>query len=80
MGWLGQNDDNQFIKSCALTVAVDGTEEGLIDCFKENHPCRAGFERLSVVQQAMSISGDKDHYEGITESDVEYACSDRYSL
>ena len=50
---------NSF-KSCALTIAVDGSEDGHIHCFKENQPCRAGLERLKVVQQAMSISRDKD--------------------
>ena len=30
-----------LFKSCALTVAVDGSEDGHIHCFKENQPCRA---------------------------------------
>ena len=63
-------------KSCALTVAVDGSEDGHIHCFKENQPCRAGLERLKVVQQAMSNSRDKDPFDGITESDVEDAAPD----
>lgn len=44
---------NSF-KSSTLTVAVDGSEDGHINCFKENQPCRAGLQRLKVVQQAMS--------------------------
>lgn len=44
---------NSF-KSRALTVAVNGSEDGHIHYFKENQPCRAGLERLKVVQQAMS--------------------------
>ncbi|RMX41294.1 hypothetical protein pdam_00017738, partial [Pocillopora damicornis] len=36
---------NSF-KSCALTVALDGLEDGHIHCFKENQPCRAGLQRL----------------------------------
>ena len=63
-------------KSCALTVAVDGSEDGHIHCFKENQPCRAGLERLKVVQQAMSNSRDKDPFDGITESDVEDVAPD----
>ena len=43
---------NSF-KSCALTVAVDGSDDGHIHCFKENQPCRAGLQRLKVVQQAI---------------------------
>ena len=66
---------NSF-KSCALTVPVDGSEDGYIHCFKENQPCRAGLERFKVVQQAMSNSRDKDPFDGITESDVEDAAPD----
>ena len=61
---------------CALTVALDGSEDGHIHCFKENQPCRAGLERLKVVQQAMSNSRDKDPFDGITESDDEDAAPD----
>ena len=66
---------NSF-KSCALTVAVDGLEDGHIHCFKENQPCRAGLQRLKVFQLAMSNSRDKDPFDGITESDVEDAAPD----
>ena len=66
---------NSF-KSCALTIAVDRSEDGNIHCFKENQPCRAGLERLKVAQQAMSNSCDKDSFDGITESDVEDAAPD----
>ena len=63
-------------KSCALTVAVDGSEDRHIHCFKENQPFRAGVERLKVVQQAMRNSRNKDPFDGITESDVEDAAPD----
>ena len=59
-----------------LTVAVDGSEDGHIHCFKENQPCRADLERLKVVQQAMSNSRDKDPFNGITEYGVEDAAPD----
>ena len=55
-------------KSCALTVAVDGSDE--------NQPCHAGLERLKVVQQAMSNSRNKDPFDGITKSNVEDAAPD----
>ena len=66
---------NSF-KSCELTIAVDRSEDGNIHCFKENQPCRAGLQRLKVVQQAMSNSRDKDPFDGITESDVQDAAPD----
>ena len=64
------------LKSCGLTVAVDGSEDGHIDCFKEKQPCHAGLERLKVIQQALSNPRDKDPFDGITESDVEDAAPD----
>ncbi len=57
---------NSF-NSCALTVAVDGSEDGQIHCFKENQPCHVGLERLKVVQQAMSNSRDKDPFDIVTD-------------
>ena len=53
-----------LFKSYALTVAVDGSENGHIHCFKENQPCDAGLERLKVVQQAMSNSREKVPWTG----------------
>ena len=65
-----------LFKSCALTVAVDGSENGHIHCFKENQPCDAGLERLKVVQQAMSNSRKQNTLDAITKSDVEDAAPD----
>ena len=36
-------------KSCALNIAIDGSEDELIHCFKENQPCSAGLQRLKVM-------------------------------
>ena len=67
---------NSF-KSCALTVEVDGSEDGHIHYVKENQPCHAGLERLKVVQQAMrKNSRDKDPFDGITESEVKDVAPD----
>ena len=72
---LRQSNDNKFIhaKSCALTVAVVGSENRHIHCFKENQPCHAGLKRLRGFQKTMSNSGTKYRFDGITESDVEKA-------
>ena len=40
---------NVFNKSCALNIAIDGSEDELIHCFKENQPCSAGLQRLKVM-------------------------------
>ena len=34
-------------KSCALNIAVDGSEDRLIHCFKEDQSCSAGLHRLA---------------------------------
>ena len=39
---------NECIKSCALNIAINGSEDELIQCFKENQPCSAGLQRLKV--------------------------------
>ena len=30
-------------KNCALNIVIDGSEDELIHCFKENQPCSAGY-------------------------------------
>ena len=47
---------------------MDGSEDRHIHCSKKKQPCRAGLERLKIVQQATSNSR-----EWVTESDVEDA-------
>ena len=63
-------------KTMIINLFKTWSEDGHIHCFKENQPCRAGLQRLKVVQQAMSNSRDKDPFDGITESDVEDAAPD----
>ena len=36
-------------KSCALNIAIDGSEYELIHCFKENQLCSAGLQCLKVM-------------------------------
>ena len=36
-------------KSCVLNIAIDGSEDELIHCFKENQSCSAGLQRLKVM-------------------------------
>ena len=77
VGWLEQNNDYQFIQELCVNRCC-GWIRGRThhDCFKENQPCRAGLERLKVVQQAMSRSRDKDPFDGITERDAKDAAPD----
>ena len=36
-------------KSCALNIAIDGSGDEFIHCFKENQPYSAGLQRLKVM-------------------------------
>jgi len=56
-----------------ILATRDGSEDGHIHSFKEKQPCRAVLESLKVVGQAVSISCDKDPFNGITKSDFDDA-------
>ena len=63
---------NSF-RSCALTVAVDGSEEEQIHCLKKGQPCHAGLDHLKTVHQAISASRWSDPYASVSLSDIEEA-------
>ena len=57
-------------KSCALNIAIDGSEDELIHCFKENQPCSAGLQRLKVM--ANTIDNEReDPFVLLSDSDEE---------
>ncbi|XP_044175381.1 uncharacterized protein LOC122958534 [Acropora millepora] len=63
---------NSF-KSCALTLAVDGSEDELIHCLKPSQPCHSGPALLKAVQQQLQQTLENDPFQDITLSDVEDA-------
>ena len=46
-------------KVCALTSAIDGSDDKDIQCFKEQQPCSAGFKLLT--QHIKFVSESKDN-------------------
>ena len=58
-------------RSCALTVAPDGSEDNQIHCLREGQPCNAGLDRLTSIQQAVSASRATDPLVDVTLSDIE---------
>ena len=40
--WQGISNETlaKSIKSCGLALAIDGTQDDLISCFKENKKCK----------------------------------------
>ena len=57
-------------KSCALNIAIDGSEDELIHCFKENQPCSAGLQRLKVMANTIDDERE-DPFVSLSDSDVE---------
>ena len=57
-------------KSCALNIAIDGSEDELIHCFKENQPCSAGLQRLKVMANTTDDEME-DPFVSLSDSDVE---------
>ena len=40
---------SDLLKHCILTVATDGSENLLINCFKPNQACAASLDRLGLI-------------------------------
>ena len=56
--------------SCALNIAIDGNEDELIHCFKENQPCSAGLQRLKVMANTIDDERE-DPFASLSDSDAE---------
>ena len=59
--------------SCALKLAVDGTEDSVIHCFKKGQPCKVGSEQLQAQLSALVESNVPNPFQAITDSDIEQA-------
>ena len=57
-------------KSCALNIAIDGSGDELIHCFKENQPCSAGLQRLKVMANTI-YDESEDPFVSLSDSDEE---------
>ena len=57
-------------KSCALNIAIDGSEDELIHCFKENQPCSTGLQRLKAMANTTDDERE-DPFVSLSDSYVE---------
>ena len=57
------------MKSCALNLAIDGSEDELITCFKKEKSCHAGADLLKC-QMDIIKEPENNPFEHITEGDV----------
>ena len=59
-------------RSCGVCIAVDGSEDELIHCFKERQPWKDRAERLRVL--ASTIDDNQENpFENVKDSDVDDA-------
>lgn len=60
-------------RSCALNLAVDGSEDSEIHCFKKGQPCEAGSEQLQAQLSVLDELNLPNPFQVITDSDIEEA-------
>ena len=59
-----------FLFAGSYCIAIDGSEDELIHCFKENQPCSAGLQCLKVMANTIDDER-KDPFLSLSDSDVE---------
>ena len=64
---------SKSFKSCALNLAVDGTEDSMIHCFKKGQPCEAGSDQLQAQLSVLDEPNLPNPFIVVTDSDVEEA-------
>lgn len=60
-------------KSCLLNLAVDGSQDSEIHCFKKGQPCEAGAEQLKAQLSVLNEPTLPDPFQAITNSDIKEA-------
>ena len=61
------------LKSCTLNLAVDGSQDSAIHCFKKGQPCEARAEQLKAQLSMLDEPTLPDPFQAITNSDIEEA-------
>ena len=67
-------------KTCPLNLPVDGSEDHLIHCFKEEQPCEAGARHLQSQFSVLQECVGPDPFKDIADSDVEDADDELFIL
>ncbi|CAJ0917136.1 unnamed protein product, partial [Mesorhabditis belari] len=61
----GLRSMNSFDTTCAITTSTDGSEDGLIHCFKKDGPIPEGAKQLADARIERAISGINNHLSSI---------------
>ena len=73
--WAGLPTEaiTKSFKSFALNLAVDGSQDSEIHCFKKGSPCEVGAEQLKAQLSVLDEPTLPDPFQAITNSDIEEA-------
>ena len=61
------------LKSCALNLTIDGSEDSEIHCFKIGQPCKAGAEQLEAQLSVLDEPNLPNPFQVITNLGIEEA-------
>ena len=62
-------------KCCALNLSLDGSEDALIHCFKENSTCSSGAKKLKEALQSLHDEySEENPFAKATDSCVKDTC------
>lgn len=53
---LGENIIKRLFKVCLLNLNINGSEDSSIQCFKQDQPCAAGYQKLQEQLHVMKSS------------------------
>ena len=71
--WLPTEVITKSFKSCALNLAVVGSQDSEIHYFKKGQPCEAGTEQFKAQLSVLDEPTLPDPFQAITNSDIEEA-------
>ena len=70
---LAQDIVVKSFKVCALNLAVDGSEDSMIHCFKKGQPCESGLDQLKAQLPVLDEPNQPNPFLDITDSDIDEA-------
>ena len=73
LGTAPHSGNYKVIQVLRINLAVDGSQDSEIHCFKKGQPCGAGAEQLKTQLSVLDEPTLPDPFQAITNSDIEEA-------
>ena len=70
---LAQDIVVKSFKVCALNLAVDGSEDSMIHCFKKGQPCELGLDQLKAQLPVLHEPDQANPFLNVADSDIDGA-------